>query len=244
MADFSNVVITERGKSLLARVEAEKDILMFTVIKTSDAVYTKENLYNLTDITNSKQVRNVNSVIYEQPNQIKITCNLSNEDVIDTGYNLASYGVYAKSKKHTEEILLAAASVDNINKADWVSPNSSLNAITINLSTVLIISGIEIEKVIIAEGVTIDTFTEHVNAKGVNAVHGATSDAEANQIITRDANAQAKVLYDEASAEDDTIVNKKAMDTIVKKKQGVIVNYYDDATTYEEGEVVAIEYVE
>lgn len=269
MADFSNVVITERGKSLLAKVEAEKDILMFTTIKTSNTVYTKESLYNLIDINNPKQIRNINSVIYENPNQIKITCNLSNEDVVGVGYNLASYGIYAKSKKYTEEILLAAASVDSIDKTDWISPSGSLNAITINLNTILVISNIEIEKVVISDGgVSVETFNEHINAKGVNAVHGATNEPEAGAIISRAQDGSAEIEYPTRPT-NKSIINKGIMDTEigqtkselnanitniknklendianVKMKQGVIVNYYDNTATYEQGEVVAIKYTE
>lgn len=248
MADFSNVVITEQGKSLLAKIEAEKDILTFTTIKTSDITYKKENLYTLIDIDNPKQIRNVNSVIYENPNQIKITCRLSNEDVIDTGYSLACYGIYAKSKKYTKEILFAAASVNDINNADWISPAGSLNAITINLNTILIISNVEVSQVVVSgDGVSTETFNEHVNSKGINAVHGATDEAEAGAIVSRGVDGSAQIEYP-TKPTDKTIVNKKALDTALSNlnidagvPQEAVINYYMPNAVYKIGDVVAIE---
>ena len=244
MADFSSVVITEQGKSLLAKVEAEKDILTFTIIKTSDITYKKENLYKLEDIENSKQIRNITSVIYENPNQVKISCRLSNEDVIDTGYNLACYGIYAKSKKYTNEILFAAASVDDINNADWISPAGSLNAITINLNTILIISNVEVSQVVISDdGVSTETFNEHVMSKGDASVHGATSQAEPNMIIARDGNGVAHVLYP-LSPNNTTIVNKEALDNAIKNAEvprGTLINYYTKGVQYKVNEYIAID---
>lgn len=244
MADFSNVVITEQGKSLLAKVEAEKDILTFTTIKTSDITYKKENLYTLIDIDNPKQIRNVNSVIYENPNQIKITCRLSNEDVIDTGYSLACYGIYAKSKKYTKEILFAAASVNDINNADWISPAGSLNAITINLNTILIISNVEVSQVVVSDdGVSTETFNEHVQSKGDSGVHGATSEAEPNMLIARDGNGAAHIIYP-LNAQNTNIVNKLALDEAIKNAEvprGTLINYFTKGVQYKVNEYVAID---
>lgn len=248
MADFSNVVITEKGKNLIAKLQGNQDTLIFTTIKTSSKVYSKEDLYNLSNIEFIKQQRAVNKVNYESPNMIKIVCKLDNKDVTENGYNLCSYGIYAKSKKNPEEILFAAVSTNDISKADWISPSSALNAITINLNIVLIVSNVEVAEVIISdEGVTAETFNEHTNSKGINAVHGATEQAEAGAIISRGVDGSAEIEYPTKPTEK-SIVNKKALDTALSNlnievgvPQEAVINYYTPNAIYKVGDVVAIE---
>lgn len=247
MANFSNVIITEEGKKLLAKVEAEKDILSFTQIKTSNVVYKKENLYSLVDIDNPKQIKPINTVTYEAPNKIKVEARLTNGG-LDEGYNLACYGVYGKSKKYTKEILIAAACVEDINEADWISPSGSLNIITINLNTYLLVSNIEIESVNVSDdGVSTETFNNHVNMKGESSVHGATYQAEPGMIIARDGNGAAEIEYPTKPTEK-SIVNKKALDTALSNlnidagvPQEAVINYYMPNAIYKVGDVVAIE---
>ena len=247
MADFSNVVITAQGKSLLAKVQAEKDILGFTVIKTSDVPYSKQGLYDLTDIENPKQIKDINIVLYKTPNNINIESTLTNEGLIE-GYNLACYGIYAKSKKYTKEILFAAASVDNINKADWVSPSGSLNALTINLNTTLIISDVEVSEIIVSnEGVSNATFNNHVNMKGDNSVHGATPLPEGGQIIARKEDGSAEINYPE-NPNATSIINKSALDEALANisvgadgvPQEQIINSFKLYKEYKKGDIIAI----
>lgn len=247
MADFSNVVITAQGKSLLAKVQAEKDILSFTIIKTSDVPYSKQGLYDLTDIENPKQIKDINIVLYKTPNNINIESTLTNEGLIE-GYNLACYGIYAKSKKYTKEILFAAASVDNINKADWVSPSGSLNALTINLNTTLIISDVEVSEVIVSnEGVSNATFNNHVNMKGDNSVHGATPLPEGGQIIARKEDGSAEINYPE-NPNATSIINKSALDEALANisvgadgvPQEQIINSFKLYKEYKKGDIIAI----
>ena len=248
MADFSNVVITEKGKSLIAKLQGNQDTLIFTTIKTSSKVYSKEDLYNLSNIEFIKQQRAINKVNYESPNMIKIVCKLDNKDITESGYNLCSYGIYAKSEKNLEEILFAAVSTNDISKADWISPSSALNAITINLNTVLIVSNVEVAEVTISdEGVIAETFNEHVNSKGINAVHGATDEAEAGAIVSRGVDGSAQIEYP-TKPTDKTIVNKKALDTALSNlnidagvPQEAVINYYMPNAIYKIGDVVAIE---
>lgn len=244
MADFSNVVITEKGKSLIAKLQGNQDTLIFTTIKTSSKVYSKEDLYNLSNIDFIKQQRAINKVNYESPNMIKIVCKLDNKDITESGYNLCSYGIYAKSKKNPEEILFAAVSTNDISKADWISPSSALNAITINLNTVLIVSNVEVAEVTISdEGVTSETFNEHTNSKGINAVHGATDEAEAGAIVSRGVDGSAEIEYP-TKPTDKTIVNKSALDLAIKNAEvprGTLINYFTKGVTYKVNEYVAID---
>lgn len=244
MADFSNVVITEKGKSLIAKLQGNQDTLIFTTIKTSSKVYSKEDLYNLSDIEIIKQQRAINSVNYESPNMIKIVCKLDNKDVTENGYNLCSYGIYAKSKKNPEEILFAAVSTNDVSKADWVSTSSALNAITINLNTVLIVSNVEVAEVTISDnGVSTETFNEHINMKGESSVHGATYQAEPGMIIARDGNGAAHIIYP-SNASNTNIVNKRALDEAIKNAEvprGTLINYFTKGVQYKVNEYVAID---
>lgn len=244
MSNFTSAVITEAGKSLIAKLQAEKGILIFTKIKTSDIKYTKAELYNLDDIQNVKQTRTINSVIYQSPNRIEIDLSLTNEDIIEEGYNLVTYGIFGKSDIHPTEILIAAVSSNDISKADWISPTGSLNAITINLKTLLIVSDVEVSEIIITkEGVTVDTFNEHVTSGGENSVHGSTPEPTAGAIVARREDGSAEIIYP-VNPTNDSIVNKSALTEAVKSievPRSTIINYYTKDVEYKENDYVCID---
>lgn len=249
MANFGNIKITNEGRRLLAKAEAESLKIQFSKVQTSTDTYTEDELLSLTAFKDVRQETSVAGVTFIEPDKVQVTATISNRD-LQAGYNVNSYGIFAKTEL-SEDFLFACASVRD-GKADWMIPFESASNMSIHINAVMLISNIDSIKVTVGAGdsVTYPDFEAHVDSGGKQNVHGSTSQATNNTIITRDDNASAKIGYPSNPA-NDTIVNKIAMDTAIKKAidnigdvgvpQEAVINYYMPNAVYKVGDVVAIE---
>lgn len=245
MANFNNIVVTDKGRELLAKIEANSDKLVFTKIQTSDIKYNKEQLKKLTALISIKQERSVQKIEYKAPDMVRVVAEIDNLGLVE-GYNVESYGILAKGNNLPEVLFAAASNVGD--KADWMSPNGSLNQMRIRLSSILIIGSAELEAItVITDGaVSEETFYSHTEEGGESGVHNSTSEAEISTIISRDAYGSAKIKYP-VTPTDDTIVNKSALDSAIKETvstagvpQEQIINSFKLYKEYKKGDIIAI----
>lgn len=227
MADFTQLTITEKGKSLLAQLQATKDKITFTSIKTS--TYRITDMNNISKIEakdlNPIQSRNIQSIEYKTPNKISVVAEFDNSDVT-VGYNINTIGIYARLDKVTE-ILYAVCTVKN-GLGDWMSENGAGSQISMRFTGVLFVSDLTVESVeIITEGYVKDEdFNAHKNEGGFHNVHGSSVDSVANAIITRNEHSMANIAYDEQFSNGESIINKnKLIDSITTLDTVITTNY-------------------
>lgn len=247
MANFTNISITEQGKSLIAQAQAEQKAMNFTNLKTSATVFKKSEMTTLTDISNPKQIIPISQVQFESPNRVTITCLLTNK-TLNEGYKLASYGVFGKIEGTENETLIAVTSVASIDQTDYIGASDSMSGLQVNLITVLLVSDLDvINTVIVNEGVSSEVFNRHVNSQGKDAVHGATSLPKGGQIVSRKEDGSAEINYPE-NPNGTSIINKNALDEALANisvgadgvPQEQIINSFKLYKEYKKGDIIAI----
>lgn len=245
MANFSQLVITESGKQLIAKLKANKDRITFTSMKTSSKKYTVDNLVNVVDFQ-AIQTRTIEKIEYTDPNRVRLLTNFNNVDVLD-GYNINSLAVYAKLDK-TNEIVFAIATVID-GDGDWISPNGTTNVISIRFSTTITVSELEIESVnVVTEGYAMqEDLDTHINNSALQNVHGSSFDPDLNSIMSRDAQGMSTVLYDDVSANENTIINKKKLDDSIEDVKKLVgagsstaLTSYEPAQDYSFGSIIML----
>lgn len=96
MALFNQVVITKRGRQLIADVTASQKHITFTTVKTGAGVYNgNENLQEATDLLDEKNTYPIVALSTVSGDTVKLRSQISNQNVT-VGYTLTEYGVYAK----------------------------------------------------------------------------------------------------------------------------------------------------
>lgn len=102
MAEFSSLVITENGKSLISKIVLDGGSgLQFTKIATSETVYSENNLPTLTILDGIKQTTKVSNVEKISDTQMKLVAAIENSQ-LKTGYTLNSIGLYANDPEKGE----------------------------------------------------------------------------------------------------------------------------------------------
>lgn len=94
MAEYSKLVITQRGQALMAKMIAGSGNIDFTKVCSSSTQYTLEQLEALTALTNVHQTTLVSKVIRTNEVAIKVDAAFSNVD-LNTGYYMRTLGLYA-----------------------------------------------------------------------------------------------------------------------------------------------------
>ena len=96
MALFNQVVITKRGRQLIADATASQKHITFTTVKTGAGVYNgNENLQEATDLLDEKNTYPIGALSTVSGDTVKLRSQISNQNVT-VGYTLTEYGVYAK----------------------------------------------------------------------------------------------------------------------------------------------------
>ena len=96
MALFNQVVITKRGRQLIADATASQKHITFTTVKTGAGVYnSNENLQEATDLLDEKNTYPIVALSTVSGDTVKLRSQISNQNVT-VGYTLTEYGVYAK----------------------------------------------------------------------------------------------------------------------------------------------------
>lgn len=94
MAEFSKLVITNKGQALIAKMIAGKGNIDFTKISASSTEYEIENLEALTALTNVKQTSLVSKVTRTNDVAIKVEAAFTNTE-LKAGYYMRTLGLYA-----------------------------------------------------------------------------------------------------------------------------------------------------
>lgn len=105
MAEFSNLIITSKGQTLINKALANECNLSFTKVTTSDQIYTLAQLQSLTSLTIKQST--LISRIYTDSTKVNIEAAFNNISLSD-GYYLRNIGLYANDPDEGE-VLFALA---------------------------------------------------------------------------------------------------------------------------------------
>lgn len=94
MAEFSKLVITNKGQALLAKMIAGSGNIEFTKISTSSTTYQLSQLEALTSLSNVKQTSLISKITRTNEVAIKVEAAFTNTD-LTTGYYMRTLGLYA-----------------------------------------------------------------------------------------------------------------------------------------------------
>ena len=94
MAEFSKLVITNKGQALIAKMIAGKGNIDFTKICASSTTYTLAQLEALTSLSNIKQTSLISKVTRTNEVAIKVETAFTNND-LTAGYYMRTLGLYA-----------------------------------------------------------------------------------------------------------------------------------------------------
>lgn len=104
MANWSGWIVTEKGLSLQAKVEAGA-VMNFTKIKTGDGLIGDQAIEKLTDVLQPKQNLGIGSVAALDNGQCRLTSVVTNKG-ITAGYYMRELGIFAEDP-NLGEILFA-----------------------------------------------------------------------------------------------------------------------------------------
>lgn len=107
MAEFTKLMITNKGKELLSEVATSTNKIEFTRVSTSDRAYREEEIASLTDLAGIKQTNHISSVVVQAGGKVKIEAAFENRELTE-GYFITAIGIYAKAGSGTE-VLYAVA---------------------------------------------------------------------------------------------------------------------------------------
>lgn len=94
MAEFSKLVITNKGQALLAKMIAGSGNIEFTKVSASSTAYTDSQLEGLTSLTNVKQTSLISKVTRTNEVAIKVEAAFTNTE-LTAGYYMKALGLYA-----------------------------------------------------------------------------------------------------------------------------------------------------
>lgn len=121
MAQFNGMIITNKGRELLARALASKGKFIITTAALGSGVYSG-NLRECEDLVN-KKLDLILIGTYSEKGNTKITVGITNKNVSES-FRTSEIGVYAKLEGDIEEVLYA---YDVAIEADTI-PNNSLGS--------------------------------------------------------------------------------------------------------------------
>lgn len=93
MAEFSKLVITNKGQALLAKMIAGSGNIEFTKISTSSTAYTDAQLEGLASLSNVKQTSLISKVTRTNEVAIKVEAAFTNTE-LTAGYYMKALGLY------------------------------------------------------------------------------------------------------------------------------------------------------
>lgn len=95
MAEFSSLVITEKGQALVTKIMVSGGSgLGFTKIAVSDTAYPESALSTLTELTGVKQTAGISNIEKVSSTQVKLEAGIENSKVT-AGYMINTIGLYA-----------------------------------------------------------------------------------------------------------------------------------------------------
>lgn len=94
MAEFKQLIITDRGQALMAKMLAGAGNVRFTKISVSDTTYTDGQLPGLTALSSIKQTTLISKVIRTNNVAVQVEGAVTNSDLV-SGYYMRTIGLYA-----------------------------------------------------------------------------------------------------------------------------------------------------
>ncbi len=117
MAEFKQLIITDRGQALMAKMLAGAGNVQFTKISVSDTTYTDEQLSTLTSLSGVKQSTLISKVIRTNDVAVQVEGAITNSE-LTSGYYMKTIALYALDPDDGE-ILYA---VTNASVAGYMPP--------------------------------------------------------------------------------------------------------------------------
>lgn len=121
MAEFKQLIITQKGQALMAKMIAGTGNVQFTKINVSDATYTDAQLPTLTTLTGVKQTTSISRVIRTNSVAIQVEGAVTNT-ALTTGYYMRTIGLYALDPQEGE--ILYAVTIASV--AGYMPPYNGL----------------------------------------------------------------------------------------------------------------------
>lgn len=118
---MENLIVTNAGQALIAKLIAGTAEINFTKIKTSDYVYTASDIPALTELFQIKQTANVSSISIVSSSIVKVRA-LINNTGLNTGYYVNAVGLYATDSSTNTEILFGVSLCGDL--ADYIPAQS------------------------------------------------------------------------------------------------------------------------
>ena len=118
---MENLIVTNAGQSLIAKLISGTAEINFTKIKTSDYVYTASDIPALTELSQIKQTANVSSISIVSSSIVKVRA-LVNNTGLNTGYYVKAVGLYATDSSTNTEILFGVSLCGEL--ADYIPAQS------------------------------------------------------------------------------------------------------------------------
>ena len=107
MAEFTKLIITNKGKELLSEVATSTNKIEFTRVSTTDRGYTENEIAGLTDLAGIKQINHISNIVVQAGGKVKIEAAFENRELTE-GYFIKAIGIYAKAGNDAE-VLYAVA---------------------------------------------------------------------------------------------------------------------------------------
>lgn len=121
MAEFKQLIITNKGQALMAKMLAGAGNVQFTKIAVSDTTYTDAQLPSLTSLSSVKQTALISKVLRTNSVAVQVEGAVTNTN-LSTGYYMRTIGLYALDPDDGE-ILYA---VTNASVAGYMPPYNGL----------------------------------------------------------------------------------------------------------------------
>lgn len=120
MAQFSQLVITNKGQALIAKMMIGTGGVQFTKICTSSASYDFDDLQDLTTLTDIQQTSLISKVTRTNEVAITVETAFTNTD-LTVGYYVKTLGLYAEDPDEGE--ILYAVTIEQSDNC-WMPPNN------------------------------------------------------------------------------------------------------------------------
>ncbi len=135
MAEFTRLVITKRGQELLSKIISGIGGIRFTKVCTSSRQYGIEELENLVELSDVKQLAFVSNITKTSSSAIKVDVLFTNTELKE-GYNMCTIGLYAVDPDLGE--ILYAVTIENSGYCYMPSYNGiTVSGIQVGLVTVV-----------------------------------------------------------------------------------------------------------
>lgn len=132
MARFKKAVITEKGLSLVTKVQMGSTTLTFTKIATGAGSYADEDVGTRTELKDKKQEFSLSSISVVDNDTVKLRAVISNAGLA-AGYYIREIGLFAQDPDEGEILYSLAVAYEE--QWDYLPAESEVSPATINLDT-------------------------------------------------------------------------------------------------------------